>query len=115
MAGSGLNAHFGRDSSPESRAINLKGSPMANPKLEVLTPQNSQVIFIDHQPQTAFRVQSIDRQTLKNNVVALAKAPKGFKVPTIITTVQTQSFSGYTHPELPDVFPDNPLLARTSI
>ena len=40
---------------------------MTNPKLEVLTPQNSQLIFIDHQPQMAFGVQSIDRQTLKNN------------------------------------------------
>ena len=47
---------------------------MTNPKLEVLTPQNSQIIFIDHQPQMAFGVQSIDRQVLKNNVVALAKA-----------------------------------------
>ena len=36
---------------------------MTNPKLEVLTPQNSQLIFIDHQPQMAFGVQSIDRQT----------------------------------------------------
>ena len=47
---------------------------MTNPKLEVLTPQNSQLIFIDHQPQMAFGVQSIDRQVLKNNAVALAKA-----------------------------------------
>jgi hypothetical protein len=32
---------------------------MPNSKLEVLTPQNSQVIFIDHQPpQMAFGVQS---------------------------------------------------------
>jgi hypothetical protein len=29
-------------------------------KLEVLTPQNSQLIFIDQQPQRAFGVQSID-------------------------------------------------------
>ena len=42
----------------------------ANKYLEVLTPQNSQIIFIDQQPQMAFGVQSIDRQTLKNNVVA---------------------------------------------
>jgi hypothetical protein len=47
--------------------------PTANPKLEVLTPQNCQLIFIDQQPQMAFGVQSIDRQVLKNNVVALAK------------------------------------------
>jgi len=48
--------------------------------LEILTPQNSQIIFIDQQPQMAFGVQSIDRQTLKNNVVALAKAAKVFNI-----------------------------------
>ena len=42
---------------------------MANPKLEVLTPQNSQIIFIDQEPQMAFGVQSI------------AKAAKAFKIP----------------------------------
>ena len=88
---------------------------MSNPKLEVLTPSNSQLIFIDHQPQMAFGVQSIDRQTLKNNVVGLAKAAKTFNVPTIITTVETESFSGNTYPELLDVFPDAPLLERTSM
>jgi nicotinamidase-related amidase len=88
---------------------------MTNPKLEVLTPQNSQLIFIDHQPQMAFGVQSIDRRTLKNNVVALAKAAKVFKIPTIITAVESQSFSGYTYPELLDVFPNMALLERTSM
>ena len=88
---------------------------MASPKLEVLTAQNSQVLFIDHQPQMAFGVQSIDRQTLKNNVVGLAKAAKLFRIPTTISTVETQSFSGYTYPELLDVFPDKPLLERTSM
>ncbi|KVM64833.1 hydrolase [Burkholderia ubonensis] len=88
---------------------------MSNPKLEVLTPDNCQMIFIDQQPQMAFGVQSIDRQVLKNNVVALAKAAKTFDIPTIITTVETESFSGYTYPELLDVFPDHPLLERTSM
>ncbi|MFC7517515.1 hydrolase [Herbaspirillum sp. GCM10030257] len=88
---------------------------MTNPKLEVLTPQNSQIIFIDHQPQMAFGVQSIDRQVLKNNTVALAKAAKIFGIPTTITTVETQSFSGHTYPELLDVFPELPLLERTSM
>jgi nicotinamidase-related amidase len=88
---------------------------MANPKLEVLTPQNSQVIFIDHQPQMAFGVESIDRQTLKNNVVGLAKAAKVFRIPTTITTVTSQEFAGYAYPELLDVFPDKPVLERTSM
>lgn len=86
-----------------------------NPKLEVLTPQNSQLIFIDQQPQMAFGVQSIDRQVLKNNTVGLAKAAKVFNIPTTITTVETESFSGHTYPELLDVFPGKDILERTSM
>ena len=88
---------------------------MTNPKLEVLTPQNCQLIFIDHQPQMAFGVQSMDRQALKNNTVGLAKAAKIFGIPTTITTVESASFSGYTYPELLDVFPGQPTLERTSM
>ena len=83
--------------------------------LEVLTPQNCQLIFIDQQPQMAFGVQSIDRQTLKNNVVALAKAAKVFRVPTTITTVETEGFSGNTYPELLAVFPEHKILERSSM
>src|SRR5258708_2304373 len=86
-----------------------------NSKLQVLTPQNSQLIFIDQQPQMAFGVQSMDRQVLKNNVVALAKAARVFNIPTTITSVESESFSGYTYPELLDVFPDQKLLERTSM
>ncbi|WBT56052.1 hydrolase [Kosakonia oryzendophytica] len=88
---------------------------MTTSKLEVLTPANCQLIFIDHQPQMAFGVQSIDRQVLKNNTVALAKAAKVFNIPTIITTVETESFSGNTYPELLDVFPEQDILERTSM
>jgi nicotinamidase-related amidase len=88
---------------------------MTDRKLEQLTPENSQLIFIDHQPQMAFGVSSIDRQTLKNNTVALAKAARLFDIPTTITTVETDSFSGHTYPELLSVFPDTPLLERTSM
>jgi nicotinamidase-related amidase len=88
---------------------------MTNPKLDVLTPQNSQLIFIDHQPQMAFGVQSIDRQVLKNNVVGLAKAARVFNIPTTLTTVETTSFSDHTYPELLDVFPGQPILERTSM
>lgn len=83
--------------------------------LDLLTPQNSQLIFIDHQPQMAFGVTSMDRQLLKNNVVALAKSAKTFKIPTTITTVETEAFSGHTYPELLAVFPEQPLLERTSM
>lgn len=63
----------------------------------------------------AFGVQSIDRQVLKNNVVALAKAAKVFNIPAILTTVETKSFSGNTYPELLDIFPGLDILDRTSM
>jgi nicotinamidase-related amidase len=88
---------------------------MTDTKLELLTPGNCQLIFIDHQPQMAFGVQSIDRQVLKNNTVALAKSAKVFGIPTTITTVETESFSGHTYPELLAVFPEHSLLERTSM
>ena len=83
--------------------------------LDLLTPTNCQLIIIDHQPQMAFGVQSIDRQMLKNNVVALAKSAKVFAVPTTITTVETESFSGHTYPEILAVFPGNKIIERTSM
>jgi nicotinamidase-related amidase len=88
---------------------------MKDTKLEVLTPANCQLIFIDQQPQMAFGVQSMDRQALKNNTVGLAKAARIFNVPTTITTVESESFSGFTYPELLAVFPQAPILERTSM
>jgi len=82
---------------------------------ELLTPQNSQVLFIDQQPQMAFGVQSIDCQMLKNNVTALAKAAKVFNIPVSITAVETVSFSGHTFPELVSVLPENKILERSSM
>lgn len=84
-------------------------------KLELLTPQNCTVIFIDHQPQMTFGVANIDRQILINNTLGLAKAAKIFQVPTILTTVETKSFSGYMWPQLLDIFPDQTPIERTSM
>src|SRR5258708_26512282 len=87
----------------------------ANRVHSLLTPQNCTVIFIDHQPQMTFGVMSIDRQLLFNNVIGLAKAAKIFKVPVILTTVETKGFSGYMWPQLLEVFPDRQPIERTSM
>jgi nicotinamidase-related amidase len=84
-------------------------------KTDLLTPDNSTIIFIDHQPQMAFGVASIDRQLLKNNVIALAKSAKVFKVPAVLTTVETKSFSGNMWPELLAVFPEQEPIERSSM
>lgn len=84
-------------------------------KFDLLAPQNSALIFIDHQPQMSFGVANIDRQQLKNNTVALAKAGKIFNVPVIYTSVETESFSGYIWPELLAVHPESKPIERTSM
>ncbi|CAI0719006.1 nicotinamidase/pyrazinamidase [Serratia entomophila] len=84
-------------------------------KFQLLDKDNSALIFIDHQPQMSFGVANIDRQQLKNNVVGLAKAGKIFNVPTLFTSVETESFSGYIWPELLAVHPEITPIERTSM
>lgn len=88
---------------------------LAKSQLELLDPKNSAVVFIDFQPQMTFGVASIDRQTLFNNVILLAKAARIFKVPTILTTVETKSFSGNMWPQLLDLFPGQEPVERSSM
>jgi nicotinamidase-related amidase len=82
---------------------------------KLYTPQDSAVVFIDHQPQMTFGVANIDRATLMNNVTLFAKVAKEFQVPVVLTAVETESFSGYVWPQLLDVFPGQPVIERTSM
>lgn len=82
---------------------------------ELYTPQDSAIAFIDFEPQMTFGVANIDRATLMNNVTLLAKAAKEFKVPVVLTSVETESFSGYVWPQLLDVFPGQPIVERSSM
>lgn len=86
-----------------------------NGHLELLTPQNSTLLLIDHQPQMLFGVASHDRQMVRNNVEALAKSAKAFDVPTVLTTVAADSFSGPIFEEIRSVFPDQKIYDRTSM
>ena len=45
---------------------------------KLYTPQDSAVVFIDHQPQMTFGVTNIDRASLINNVTLLGKVAKVF-------------------------------------
>ncbi len=50
-----------------------------------------------------------------NNVVLLAKAAKEFRVPAVLTAVETEGFSGYVWPQLLDVFSGQEVIERTSM
>jgi nicotinamidase-related amidase len=82
---------------------------------KLYTAQDAAVVFIDHQPQMTFGVDSIDRATLINNVTLFAKVAKEFNVPAVLTAVETEGFSGYVWPQLLDVFPGQPVVERTSM
>src|SRR3989449_6199256 len=81
----------------------------------LLTPDNCVVALIDHQPQMMFGVAGFDRQSIINNTVALAKATRVFDVPVVLTTVETQSFSGNIWPQILAVFPTRTLIERSSM
>lgn len=87
----------------------------ANKYQKLYTPEDSVVVFVDHQPQMTFGVDNIDKATLINNVVLLAKTAKLFNVQTILTAIETESFSGYIWPQLLDVFDGHEIIERTSM
>ena len=84
-------------------------------KLEMLTPDNHAIALIDYQPAMYQGVQSHDRLVTFNNVHVLAKAAKLFKVPTVITTVAQDTFSGPFMPEVTELFPGHDVIDRTSM
>ena len=84
-------------------------------KLEMLTPQNSAIALIDYQPAMYQGVQSHDRLVTFNNVQVVAKAAKLFGIPTVISTIAKDSFSGPFMPEVTALFPEHEVIDRTAM
>jgi nicotinamidase-related amidase len=81
----------------------------------LLTPDNCVVAIIDLQPQMPFGVSNLDRQSIINNNLVLAKAAKIFDVPVVLSTVETKAFSGNMWPQILAVFPKQEPIERTSM
>lgn len=81
----------------------------------LLTPDNCVVAMIDLQPQMLFGVDSFDRQAIINSNQILAKAAVVFGVPVVLSTVETQGFSGRLWPQIQAVFPGVEPIERTSM
>ncbi|MET8824443.1 hydrolase [Streptomyces sp. NPDC004610] len=87
----------------------------ATPGPDLLTPDNCAVLLVDHQPQMFFATGSGDRTSIINATVGLAKAAKVFGVPTVLSTVAAESFSGPLLPQIAAVDPDNDVIDRTTM
>jgi nicotinamidase-related amidase len=96
-------------------AATVTAAYAGEPAKSLLTPSNHSLILIDHQPQMAFATRSHSVESIRNNVTGLAKAAKVFKVPTILTTVAAESFSGPILPEIQAVFPNQTPIDRTTM
>src|SRR6266516_6629838 len=80
----------------------------------LLTPKDSVLLLIDHQPFQFANLHSHEPTMVVNNVIGLAKTAKVFGVPTILTTV-VEERGGFLIRGLRDVFPEQKPINRTFI
>src|SRR6266576_759394 len=80
----------------------------------LLTPEESVLVLIDHQPFQFANLNSHEPTMIVNNVIGLAKTAKVFGIPTILTTV-VEERGGFLIKGLQDVFPDQKPIDRTFI
>ena len=85
---------------------------MSNKPYVRLDKNNAAVLLVDHQSGLLSLVRDIDPDKFKNNVLALADMAKYFELPTILTTSFEEGPNGPLVPELKQLFPDAPYIAR---
>ena len=88
---------------------------MATRTYTMLAPSDCALAMIDYQPAMFSGVHSHDRTIIMQNLQIVAKAAKLFNVPTVLSTVAAESFSGSMISELTSIFPRQRLIDRTSI
>ena len=89
-------------------------STLKNGLNALLTPEDSVLVLIDHQPFQFANLHSHEPMMIINNVIGLAKSARSFNVPTILTTV-LEDRGGKLIKGLQDVFPDQKPIDRTFI
>lgn len=80
----------------------------------LVTPEESVLLLIDHQPFQFANLHSHEPTMVINNAVGLAKLAKVFGIPTVLTTVLEER-GGLLIQQLQDVFPDQEPINRTFI
>jgi len=81
-------------------------------KYRRLTKSDAMVLMVDHQAGLVSLVQDFSPGEFKNGILALADVAKFFKLPTILTTSFENGPNGPILPELKEMFPEAPYIAR---
>ncbi|MFI9272088.1 hydrolase [Kitasatospora sp. NPDC052896] len=87
----------------------------AVPGSALLTPEDSVVVLVDHQPQMFFGTTNTDRAGIINATLGLARSAQVFDVPVVLTTVASTTFSGPLLPALAELFPGTRPIDRTTM
>lgn len=77
-----------------------------------LTPENSAVLFVDHQTGLSNGIQDQSYPEYINAVTALAKIAKNFNLPSILTTSAADGPNGPLLPVITDLLPNASVVAR---
>jgi nicotinamidase-related amidase len=77
-----------------------------------LDKNNAAALLVDHQTGLFSLVRDYGANDFKNNVLASASTAKFFDLPTVLTTSFEQGPNGPLMPELKEMFPDAPYIAR---
>jgi nicotinamidase-related amidase len=84
-------------------------------KNQLLTPSDAALVLVDVQAGLAFGVESMERQVLLNNIVALARMATVFNLPTIVSTSATKVYSGPLIGAVHAVLPNATIIERRNM
>jgi nicotinamidase-related amidase len=81
----------------------------------LLKPEDCVLVLVDFQAGLAFGVESIARQTVLNNAVALARTAIAFGIPVVVSTSASRVYSGSLLPALEEVLAGTEPIERRSM
>jgi len=81
----------------------------------LLKPKDCVMLLVDFQAGLGFSVESISRQVVLGNAVALARTAVAFKVPVVASTSASRVYSGPLLPALQEALPSTKAIERRSM
>ena len=81
----------------------------------LLKPEECVMLLVDFQAGLGFGVESVPRQVVLNNAVALARTASAFKVPVVASTSASRVYSGPLLPALQEALPTVKPIERRSM
>ncbi|MEA1028056.1 isochorismatase family protein [Pseudomonas sp. N-137] len=105
-----------QDSALPTRTTNEEAKRVGRYAYEKPTPENSIILFIDHQIGLMAGVRDFSSLAeYKSNIVGLARTAHALNIPVLLSSSNAQWQNGDTLPELKELFADQPIYRRTGI